>query len=224
MSTVTITSASAGARAGQSLRRTVGRPQRPSRAGGSTSSRRARNTRPRAGDKSPLDQAKGIFDGFFKEKEDPLPVGSTVSPFSLPSSNGGTTAVPASGSKFACVFFYPKSDTPGCKAEGDSFNAQASAFADKGCQLVGVSIEPVEALCSSNAGRDIELLSDADGSVSAAFDAEMNLVVAKFSARKTFLLSPTGEILAKWSEGKDMGDIKDGGHAKEVLAAIDSLA
>ena len=97
MSTVTITSASAGARAGQSLRRTVGRPQRPSRAGGSTSSRRARNTRPRAGDKSPLDQAKGIFDGFFKEKEDPLPVGSTVSPFSLPSSNGGTTAVgPAS--------------------------------------------------------------------------------------------------------------------------------
>jgi len=104
------------------------------------------------------------------------------------------------------VFFYPKSDTPGkivsgplahalsfsnflsfslpstqgCKAEGDSFNAQASAFADKGCQLVGVSIEPVEALCSSNAGRDIELLSDADGSVSAAFDAEMNLVVAKF--------------------------------------------
>ena len=99
MSTVTITSASAsaGARAGQSLRRTVGRPQRPSRAGGSTSSRRARNTRPRAGDKSPLDQAKGIFDGFFKEKGDPLPVGSTVSPFSLPSSNGGTTAVgPAS--------------------------------------------------------------------------------------------------------------------------------
>ena len=61
-------------------------------------------------------------------------------------------------------------------------------------------MEDVESLKNSNAGRDIQLLSDADGAISAAFDAELNLVVAKFSARKTFLLSPSGEIKAKWSE------------------------
>jgi len=85
-------------------------------------------------------------------------------------------------------------------------------------------METVDDLQASNSGRDIELLSDAEGAVSKAFDAELSLVVAKFSARKTFLLSPSGEVLAKWSEGKNMADVKDGSHAMEVLAAIDSLA
>ena len=93
-----------------------------------------------------------------------------------------------------------RSDTPGCKAEGDTFNSLASEFSAKGCQLIGISMEDVESLKNSNAGRDIQLLSDADGAISAAFDAELNLVLAKFSARKTFLLSPSGEIKAKWSE------------------------
>ena len=74
------------------------------------------------------------------------------------------------------------------------------------------------------AGRDIDLLSDASGAVSQQFDCELSLVVVKFSARKTFLLSPKGEILAKWSEGNGtMADIKDGSHAAEVLAAIDAV-
>lgn len=59
--------------------------------------------------------------------------------------------------------------------------------------------------------------------MSQQFDCELSLVVAKFSARKTFLLSPKGEILAKWAEGKNMADIKDGSHAAEVLKAIGAV-
>merc|ERR1711924_384668 len=42
-----------------------------------------------------------------------------------------------------------------------------------------------------------------------------------FSARETFLISNKGEILDKWSEGKNMANVKSGAHAEQVLEAID---
>ena len=73
--------------------------------------------------------------------------------FSLPSTSGGSTTVPDGKSKCSVVFFFPKSDTPGCKIEGDNFNALNSEFAAKGAQIVGVSMEDVDALQCSNEGE-----------------------------------------------------------------------
>merc|ERR1712224_601878 len=90
----------------------------------------------------------------------------------------------------------------------------------------GVSMEEVEALKASNAGRKgVELLSDEDGAISEYFGAELKLPLIGtklgFSARETFLISNKGEVLDKWSEGKNMANVKSGAHAEQVLEAID---
>ena len=56
--------------------------------------------------------------------------GSKVSSFSLPSTKGGTTKVPAKNG--SVVFFFNKSDTPGCKAEANTFDELYSEFSKKG--------------------------------------------------------------------------------------------
>ena len=152
-----------------------------------------------------------------------MEVGTLAKSFSLPSSKGGSTKVPAKNA--SVVFFFQKSDTPGCSAEADKFDELAGDFAKKGVQVVGVSMEEVEALTASNEGRKIELLSDKDGEISEYFGAELKLPIfgtkLGFSARETFLISNKGEILDKWSEGKNMANVKSGAHAEQVLEAID---
>merc|ERR1712087_119194 len=149
-------------------------------------------------------------------------VGEKVKSFSLPSSKGGSTKVPAKNG--SVVFFFNKSDTPGCKAEANTFDELLSDFSKKGVQVVGISMEDVEALKASNEGRKVELLSDADGEISALFDSELKLpfgIKLGFSARNTFLLSNTGEVLDVWQEGKNMGNVKSGKHAEQVLDSVD---
>jgi len=150
-------------------------------------------------------------------------VGEKVSSFTLPSSKGGRTKVPAKNG--SVVFFFQKSDTPGCKAEADTFDEMYQEFSKKGVQVVGISMEDVESLKSSNEGRKVELLSDADGAISEQFDSELKLPLIGtklgFSARNTFLLSKSGEVLQTWQEGKNMGNVKSGKHAEQVFDAVD---
>ena len=151
-------------------------------------------------------------------------MGTLAKSFTLPSSKGGKTKFPSK--KASVVFFFQKSDTPGCSAEANSFNELAGEFSKRGVQLVGVSMEEVEALKASNAGRKgVELLSDADGAVSEYFGAELKLPLIGtklgFSSRETFLLSSKGEVLAKWAEGKNMKSVKSTAHAEQVLEAVD---
>merc|ERR1712176_1269116 len=149
--------------------------------------------------------------------------GSTMKSFSLPSTKGGRTKVPAKNG--SVVFFFNKSDTPGCKGEADSFDELYGEFKKKGIQVVGVSMEDVDALKKSNEGRKVELLSDADGAISEKFDSELKipLIGAKlgYSARNTFLLSNKGEVLSVWQEGKNMGNVKNGKHAQQVLDLVE---
>mmetsp|Transcript_11919 Transcript_11919/g.22335 ORF Transcript_11919/g.22335 Transcript_11919/m.22335 type:complete len:202 (+) Transcript_11919:102-707(+) len=150
-------------------------------------------------------------------------VGDKMTSFSLPSTKGGKTKVPAKNG--SVVFFFNKSDTPGCKAEADTFDELYSAFSKKGVQVVGISMEEVDALKESNAGRKVQLLSDADGAISEQFDSELKVPIigAKlgFSARNTFLLSSKGEVLSVWQEGKNMGNVKNGKHAEQVLDSVE---
>ena len=152
-----------------------------------------------------------------------LQVGTQAKSFSLPSSKGGSSKVPAKNA--SVVFFFQKSDTPGCLAEADRFDELSSEFAKKGVQVVGVSMETVEALTASNEGRKLELLSDEDGLISEYFGAELKLPLIGtklgFSARETFLISKKGEVLDKWSEGKNMANVKSGAHAEQVLEAVE---
>merc|ERR1712182_195971 len=100
----------------------------------------------------------------------------------------------------------------------------AGDFAKKGVQVVGVSMEEVEALTASNEGRKIELLSDKDGEISEYFGAELKLPSsgpswasppARPSSSPTRARSSTSGARARtWRTSSRA-------HAEQVLEAID---
>merc|ERR1711977_730069 len=61
-------------------------------------------------------------------------VGDKMTSFSLPSTKGGKTKVPAKNG--SVVFFFNKSDTPGCKAEADTFDELSARSRRRVCRLL----------------------------------------------------------------------------------------
>jgi peroxiredoxin Q/BCP len=66
-------------------------------------------------------------------------------------------------------------------------------------------------------GLNFKLLADTDGRVSREYGSLTNLGVAKFSARHTFLIDPTGRVAKTYSS------VDPSRHSEEVLAALDQL-
>ncbi len=67
------------------------------------------------------------------------------------------------------------------------------------------------------------LLSDSEsGGVSASYGADLKIpLLGKFSDRQTFLVAPSGKIVAKWLERDgSMASVKTLEHAQQVLAAL----
>src|SRR5260221_12281920 len=65
------------------------------------------------------------------------------------------------------LYFYPKDDTTGCTAEALAFTERAADFAKAGVRVVGVSKDSParHAKFIAKYGLELELASDADGSV-----------------------------------------------------------
>jgi peroxiredoxin Q/BCP len=114
------------------------------------------------------------------------------------------------------VYFYPKADTGGCTKQGCSIRDSWSDLQGKGIQVLGVSIDPVEAQkkFADKNQFPFTLIADADGKVAAAFQVEMR---GKVAARQSFLVKD-GKIA--WTMLKASTET----HAKDVLTAVDGLA
>ena len=127
------------------------------------------------------------------------------------------------GSPFV-VYFYPKDDTSGCTREALDFSALATAFADAGVKVIGVSKDPTAAHAKFTAKHalSVELGSDTDGSICDAFGVwvEKSMYGRKYMGieRATFLIDEAGRIAAVWRK------VKVPGHADAVLAASRSLS
>ncbi len=92
-------------------------------------------------------------------------------------------------------------------------------YAQRNAVVLGVSVDSVNShkeFCTKQ-GLNFKLLADADDKVSAAYGTLTNLVVAKFSARHTFLIDPSGKI-AKVYESVDPEK-----HSAEVLKELDAM-
>jgi thioredoxin-dependent peroxiredoxin len=66
-------------------------------------------------------------------------------------------------------------------------------------------------------GLHFKLLADTGKAVSRQYDSLINVGIAKFSARHTFLIDPNGIIRRVWT------DVNVRIHSEEVLAALDEL-
>ena len=148
------------------------------------------------------------------EGEDIPDVRVTVADVTMPLADLGLPLV---------VYFYPKDDTAGCTREAKDFTDLASAFAEAGAVVVGVSKDSPEAHAKFTAKHSLSvtLATDSNGAVCEAFGVwvEKNLYGRKYMGieRATFLFGADGKLVKAWRK------VKVPGHAESVLAAVGTL-
>jgi thioredoxin-dependent peroxiredoxin len=113
------------------------------------------------------------------------------------------------------VYFYPKSDTPGCTKQACSIRDDWSALQAKGIQVLGVSGDKVESQKKFQEKYKLPftIISDNDHKVADAFGVPTTLGISK---RQSFLVKD-GKVV--WVMPKASTDT----HAKDVLAAYEGL-
>jgi peroxiredoxin Q/BCP len=118
------------------------------------------------------------------------------------------------------LYFYPKSDTPGCTVEACEFRDGIQAFARKGTAVIGVSPDKISAQAKFKEKYDLPftLLADENKAAAEAYGVylEKNMYGKKVMGivRTTFVIGPDGKI------EKIFNKVKAAGHAASVLEAL----
>jgi peroxiredoxin Q/BCP len=143
--------------------------------------------------------------------------------FELPSTSGKIFKLSDPHGKFLILYFYPKDSTPGCTTQGIQFRDHHAAFADAGCEIVGISRDSLKSHENFKAkfSFPFELLSDSEELACSLFGViKMKNMYGKQVRgieRSTFVLDKNHVVLREWR------GVKVDGHAREVLDFINTL-
>ena len=90
--------------------------------------------------------------------------------------------------KWTVLYFFPKSDTPGCTKQACAFRDNIKKITALGTDVYGVSMDTVEeqAAFHKKHGLKFSLISDKAGKITQAYGAKMPLM--KMAKRWTFIL------------------------------------
>ena len=122
--------------------------------------------------------------------------------------------------KRVALFFFPKSDTPGCTKEACGFRDASSKFAKLEAEIVGCSPDKPEAQAKFAAkyGFSYRFVPDPDHAIAEAYGVwqQKSMYGRKYMGveRTTFLIGGGGKIAKVFSK------VKPDGHAAEVLEAL----
>jgi len=122
--------------------------------------------------------------------------------------------------KRVVIFFFPKSDTPGCTVEACEFRDDVKKFKKQDAEIIGIS--PDEAVAQQKfIGKyslPFELVPDTDHSVAEAYDVwkEKSMYGRKYMGveRTTFVVDAQGKI------AKIFNKVKPEGHSAQVLEVL----
>jgi thioredoxin-dependent peroxiredoxin len=153
----------------------------------------------------------------------PLKEGAKAPPFELPRDGEGSLSLGDFKGKKLVLYFYPKTDTPGCTRESIEFSKLKAAFAKAGTDVLGISADPVKAQDAFKKKHklSVALLSDEKHEMLKAYGAwgKKSMYGRTFMGivRMTVLIGPDGKIARIWPK------VRVDGHAEEVLAAAKAL-
>jgi peroxiredoxin Q/BCP len=122
--------------------------------------------------------------------------------------------------KRVVLFFYPKSDTPGCTKEACEFRDASKTFSKRGAVIVGVSPDkaPAQQKFAAKYNLPFTLVPDPEHSIAEAYGVwkEKSMYGRKYMGieRSTFVIDEQGKIARVFTK------VKPEGHAAQVLEAL----
>lgn len=122
------------------------------------------------------------------------------------------------GKSFLVLYFYPKSDTPGCTAEACSFRDSYEVFKQAGAEVIGVSSDSEEAQqqFASKHKLPFILLSDKGGALRKMYGVPTTLGL--LPGRVTYVIDKEGVVRHIFSD--QMNATKHIGEALKVIQEI----
>jgi peroxiredoxin Q/BCP len=149
-----------------------------------------------------------------------LKEGSKAPAIKLETDAGETFSLADLKGKNVVVYFYPKSDTPGCTTEACEFRDAFPNFGKLDAEIVGISPDPVKAQAKFKAKYELPftILADVDHAAAEAYGVwvEKSMYGRKYMGveRSTFVIGKDGKV------AKIFRKVKPAGHAAEVAAAL----
>ena len=149
--------------------------------------------------------------------------GKKAPSFSLPVLECTTHSLADYAGQPVVIYFYPKDDTPGCTKESCAFQANLPKFKKSKATVLGMSVLDAKSKAKFASKYDLTfpLLADEDHAVMEKYGVwqEKSMYGRKYMgvARTTYLIGPDGKVAKRWD------GVKVGGHAEEVLAAVQGL-
>ena len=150
-----------------------------------------------------------------------LEPGAKAPMFTLPDHNNKKVALRDYKCGYVVLYFYPKDMTPGCTTQACDFRDHIKKFKKMDCSVIGISRDPVERHLKFREKYDLNfpLLADTEGKICEKYGVwqEKQLYGKKFMGivRTTFIIGPTGKILATFPK------VKVKGHWEKVLEALE---
>jgi peroxiredoxin Q/BCP len=147
--------------------------------------------------------------------------GEAAPDFSLPDQNGTVRSLRDFGGKWLVLYFYPKDDTPGCTQQACAFRDDLHQITAMGAEVVGVSVDDTtsHAEFAKKYHLPFPLLADKKGEIAERYGSILDLGIAKFAKRNTFLINPHGKIAKVYLKADTSRNSKEVIEDLKVLAA-----
>jgi thioredoxin-dependent peroxiredoxin len=145
-----------------------------------------------------------------------LAAGAEAPEFTAQTFDGKTIDLATLRGKPVVLYFYPKDETPGCTIEAQSFRDEMPDLAAAGIQVIGVSMDSLDAHKEFTEHQKLTfpLIADPDAKIGTLYGVSS---ARGFFNRVTFVIGPDGTIARVWPKV----DPRD--HAADVLAAVKGL-
>lgn len=150
-----------------------------------------------------------------------LAVGAEAPDFTVVDHEANAFTLSEHRGHWVLLWWYPKADTPGCTSEGCALRDQFRGFAERDCEILGISFDtPAEnAAFREKHGLPFALLCDTDQAVGVVYGAkkEPDEPFSDFPRRVSYLIDPDGVIRRAYAVSEPAE------HAAVVLADLAAL-
>ena len=150
--------------------------------------------------------------------------GQEAPDFTLPDQDGNAVTLSELRGRPVVLYFYPKSDTPGCTTQACGIRDHRDDYEGTGARVVGVSPDTVAAQrkFADKYGLDFTLLADENHEVADLYgvwgEKKMYGKTYLGVSRSTFLIDPEGKV------AKVFPKVSPKTHDEVVLEALGQLA